>query len=293
MNKPFKVLVLYYSQTGKTKDVIDHLLHPLRDKQDILIDEVAIEPVVAYPFPWPKLYFFSIFPECVYEDTVKIKAPVFKESKYDLVILGAQVWFLSISIPVVSFLKSQDSEILKDTKVITVINCRKMWIYTQKRLEEYVSDIGGIVIDKVLVTAEGQQMKTLTSTKDNLFKKNGENDRQWKVSSIDLDQLSQQGCELFEAIQSDRLPSEGVFSRKSNSFNNREFEHPENVARKRFIQVGGLIRRISKPKSFFRYVLTVCFLFFFFIMVFVGLPLWPLVKRLKERKKKGSFSVGN
>ncbi len=292
MNKPFKVLVLYYSQTGKTKDVINNFLHPLCDQENILIDEVAIEPVVAYPFPWPKLYFFSIFPECVYEDTVSIKTPVFKESKYDLVILGAQVWFLSISIPVISFLKSQDSRILKNTKVITVINCRKMWIYTQKRLEEYVGNIGGIVIDKVLVTAQGQQMKTLTSTKDNLFKENGESDRQWKISSIDLEQLSRQGCELLDAIQSGCLSDEEVFSRKSNSFNNKEFEHPENVARKRFIQAGGLIRRISKPRSFFRYVLTVFFLFFFFIMVFVGLPLWPLVKRLKERKKNSSFSIG-
>ncbi|MCF6362174.1 MAG: hypothetical protein L3J88_02195 [Gammaproteobacteria bacterium] len=292
MNKPFKVLVLYYSQTGKTKDVINNFLHPLCDRENILIDEVAIEPVVAYPFPWPKLYFFSIFPECVYEDTVSIKTPVFKESKYDLVILGAQVWFLSISIPIVSFLKSQDSKILKNTKVITVINCRKMWIYTQKRLEEYVGNIGGIVIDKVLVTAQGQQMKTLTFTKDNLFKENGERDRQWKVSSIDLEQLSRQGCELLDAIQSGCLSDEEVFSRKSNSFHNKEFEHPENVARKRFIQAGGLIRRISKPRSFFRYVLTVFFLFFFFIMVFVGLPLWPLVKRLKERKKNSSFSIG-
>ncbi len=292
MNKPFKVLVLYYSQTGKTKDVIDNLLRPLRDRQNILIDEVAIETLVAYPFPWPKLYFFSIFPECVYEDPVDIKPVVFKESKYDLIVLGAQVWFLSISIPVISFLKSKDSKILENTKVITVINCRKMWIYTQKRLEEYVSDIGGIVIDRVLVTAEGQQMKTLTSTKDNLFKKNGEHARQWKVSSIDLEQLARQGCELLEAIQSGRLSSDGIFSRKSNSFNNREFEHPENVARKRFIQAGGVIRRISRPKSFFRYILTVCFLFFFFIMVFVGLPLWPLVKRIKERKKNGIFSVG-
>ncbi len=288
MRQPKKVLVLYYSQTEKTKDVIDYIIDPLRDKDDISIEEVLIEPVNPFPFPWPKVYFFSIFPECVYEVPVEIKEPVFKENKYDLIVIGGQVWFLSLSIPLVSFFMHKKSKIINNTKVITILNCRKMWIHTQKRMEEFISLAGGTLVDKVLITAQGEQMQTLTATKDNLFKSNGDCDKKWEVSPTALKQLKQQGKDLLDALQSNKLSEEGVFTTKSTAFNNTDFDHPEMVARKKFLQIGGVIKRLSKSKSYFRYFLTIIFLFFFFIMVFIGLPLWPLVKRLKDKKKSGT-----
>ena len=84
MGNNFNILVLYYSQTGKTKRIIDSFLEPLRGKSGITITESRIEPQSPYPFPWPKLYFFSIIPETVYEIPALLKEPqIDSNKKYD------------------------------------------------------------------------------------------------------------------------------------------------------------------------------------------------------------------
>ncbi len=285
MKEPYKILVIYYSQTGKSKDILDCFLKPLRDQPLVKIDEVSIEPVNPYPFPWPKLYFFSIFPECVYETPIEIKEPKFNEDDdYDLVILGSQVWFLSIAIPMVSFLKHAKSRILKDKPVITVVSCRKMWMYTQERLEHYVAQLGGKLVDKVLVTAQGDQMQTLTATKNNLFEdKNKPNKKEWLASESVLLRTEQQGQELLEAINSNAVSNGHIFSAPSEAFSDTNFAHPEKVARRSFLAWGKWIMKVSPSKSLLRYSLTIVFLFTFFIKVFIGLPLWPLVQRFKKK----------
>lgn len=68
MGEKFKVLVLYYSQTGKTKSLLDIFLEPLQKRSDVEITIEEILPKVPFPFPWPQLYFFSLVPECVIND---------------------------------------------------------------------------------------------------------------------------------------------------------------------------------------------------------------------------------
>ncbi|MEF3077203.1 hypothetical protein V2P20_19410 [Methylobacter sp. Wu1] len=284
MKQPYKILVIYHSQTGKTKQVLDCFLQPLRGQENISVEEVLIEPVSQFPLPWPKLYFFSIFPECVYEEPVEIKTPAFKEESYDLVILGTQVWFLSISIPFVSFLKHPQSRIINNTHVITVLSCRKMWMQTQKQLEGYIRNLGGSLVGKILVTAQGEQMDTLKATKDNLFDaKEKPNKREWVISGRMLDQVQQQGRDLLSAINKGAVTQAGVFSVQSDAFSDTAFEHPETVARRNFLKWGKWIIK-SRPKSILRYGMVLVFLIFFFTMVFVGLPLWPFVKKIKERR---------
>ncbi len=287
MSKIFKILVIYYSQTGKSKSILDRFIKPLRDQPHVVIDEVSIEPVNPYPFPWPKIYFFSIFPECVYETTVEIKEPMFNvDDDYDLIVLGSQVWFLSISIPLVSFLNHAKSRVFKSKPVITVLSCRKMWVYTQKRLEEYVEQLGGNLVGKVLVTAKGEQMQTLSATRDNLFDdKDKLNKKEWLASEKVLQQTEQQGKELLEVINSGAVLNGCVFNTDSEAFSNTDFSHPEKVARKSFLAWGKWIIKLSPPKSPLRYSFTVVFLFTFFFKVFVGLPLWPFIQRFKKKLK--------
>src|SRR5690606_11390201 len=63
--------------------------------------------------------------------------------QYDLVILGYQVWYLSPSIPFNSFLQSDDAtQLLRGTPVLTVINCRNMWVIAQQQAKRALHEMG-------------------------------------------------------------------------------------------------------------------------------------------------------
>ena len=60
-----------------------------------------------------------------------------KESKYDLIILGYQAWFLSPSIPVNSILTHPTvKNVLKDTPVVTINGARNIWISAMERIKK-------------------------------------------------------------------------------------------------------------------------------------------------------------
>lgn len=148
-----KVLVISYTQTGQLHDILEHLLGPLKQVEDIAITHHIIQTETTYPYPWPKERFFDVFPESALGIPDKLK-PIDRtilEGDYDLVILGYQVWFLSPSIPFNSFLMSEEGRCLLQGKpVITVIGCRNMWFTAQENvkrqlLEAEANLIGNIV----------------------------------------------------------------------------------------------------------------------------------------------------
>ena len=94
-----KVLVLYYSQTGQLKNVLDNFVSKLGD-ESVKVDMKAIEPKIKYPFPWSFYNFFDEFPEAVHMDGCDIEEIRGLEEDYDLIILGYTVWYMAPSIPV-------------------------------------------------------------------------------------------------------------------------------------------------------------------------------------------------
>ena len=82
-----KVLVLYYSQNGQLKSVLDSLTSKLAD-DEIQVNYRAITPKRKYPFPWPFYEFFDEFPEAVQLDGCEIEEIPDLEDDYDLIILG-------------------------------------------------------------------------------------------------------------------------------------------------------------------------------------------------------------
>jgi hypothetical protein len=67
--------------------------------------------------------------------------------KYDLIIFAYQVWFLSPSIPINSFLKSKYAkELLGNTPVVTVIGCRNMWVMSHEKVKKLISEADGNLV---------------------------------------------------------------------------------------------------------------------------------------------------
>lgn len=147
-----KILVIYYSQTGQLKEISDNLLLPFKEEEGYEVDYYAIQPEKDYPFPWNGEEFYNAFPESFQQIPVGIKPPpkTILEKNYDLIILSYQIWFLTPSIPINSFMKSEyASQLLKDRKVVTVIGCRNMWAKAQQKMKHLIEDVGGKLVGNI------------------------------------------------------------------------------------------------------------------------------------------------
>ena len=137
-----KVLAIYYSQSGQLRDIIDNLCQPL-EEAGCTIERLQVRLQNDYPFPWTSQSFFNVMPDCVLGTTMELAPFTLKETRYDLVILGYQAWFLSPSIPFNSLMHQPEIKaILKDTPVITVTGARNMWVNAFGKVKKLVSDTG-------------------------------------------------------------------------------------------------------------------------------------------------------
>jgi hypothetical protein len=140
-----KILVLYYSQSGQLKQILDSLLEPLETAEDVSIHFEALNPKPDYPFPWTTDAFCDVFPESFQEIACEMEPlGVDPDQTFDLVILAYTVWYLSPAIPISSFLQSSAaSQLLKDRPVVTVVGCRNMWLMAQEKVKKRIMAAGG------------------------------------------------------------------------------------------------------------------------------------------------------
>ena len=58
-----QVLVIHFSQTGQLNRLVQSVCAPLQASDGVQVDFLALQPAQPFPFPWPFLGFFRIFPE--------------------------------------------------------------------------------------------------------------------------------------------------------------------------------------------------------------------------------------
>lgn len=151
MNERPRILVVYYTQTGQLKRVIDHVLAPLEGKADITFEQLV--PVTPFPFPWGKQQFYDTMPETV-QLTPRAIQPlkVDVNAHFDLVILAYQPWFLSPSQPTAAFLQSDAGrQLLKGKKVVTLLGSRNMWLNAQEKVKGYLQQAGAQLVGNIVL----------------------------------------------------------------------------------------------------------------------------------------------
>ncbi|SNA78571.1 dialkylrecorsinol condensing enzyme DarA [Flavobacterium psychrophilum] len=132
------ILVIYYSQSGQLESIARNIAKPLlnSDEVNVVFHEIQLEK--PFPFPWNKDAFFDAFPESFLQIPTALK-PVPTEilnTKFDLILLHYQVWYLSPSIPINSFLKSSEAKTLfNNTPVVTISGSRNMWVMAQEKIK--------------------------------------------------------------------------------------------------------------------------------------------------------------
>jgi len=157
------ILVLYYTQSGQLRDILEHLVKDIKNQASI--DFVEVEPVTPFPWPWNAYEFFDAMPETVQRIGREIKTlPVSVHQKqYDLVILGYQPWFLNPSQPITGFLHSDEVSILAGKPVITVVGSRNMWLNSQEQIKQDLIKLNATLVGNiVLIDKQPNLISTLT-----------------------------------------------------------------------------------------------------------------------------------
>lgn len=134
------VLIISFSQTSQANVIAQQVCRDLYDHEDVHVSFYEITLKDPFPYPWDSGAFFDAFPE-TFQQIPREIAPPSEEilnGNYDLVIFSYQVWYLTPSLPVVSFLKSEYAEkLLSGRKVISIVSCRNMWAKAHDKTGEH------------------------------------------------------------------------------------------------------------------------------------------------------------
>ncbi len=282
MNK--KVLVLYYSQAGQLKRVLNSFISKLGD-DEIQVDMRAIKPKTKYPFPWPFYQFFDEFPESVHLDGCEIEELENLEDDYDLIILGYTVWYMSPSIPITAFMKSaQAKKILKDKPVVTVVACRDMWVLAQEKIKEMLQSVGARHIDHVALTDQGGEVLSLITLPTYML--TGDKNYfsflpQAGIKEEEIVACQRFGERLNEALKQDReKQDEAMLQNLGASVVNAKLIATEKIANRSFHIWSKLIKLGGKKYSLGRKVMITIYVSFLLLLIFTVIPLNIIARKI-------------
>ena len=140
-----KVLVVTYSQSGQLDQIVRNVLTELKNDDSISIHHEKLKPTPDFPFPWKDIGFWDAMPESVRMIPSSLETFKFdSKEKFDLIILGYPIWFLSPPIPLNTFLMSPEArEVMNNTPVITIIGSRNMWVGAQEDIKKKIAGNNG------------------------------------------------------------------------------------------------------------------------------------------------------
>ncbi len=158
-----KVLVVYFTQTGQLKSAVRATLQPLEKNSDIEIYYEQIKPKTAFPYPWSYMQFFDVFPETVHGVPCQLEPFSFDgNTNYDLVVIAYQPWFLSICIPINSFLQTIEAKkVMKGKPVITILACRNMWLNAQEKMKMQLIKLETNLVGNITFTDKAANLISL------------------------------------------------------------------------------------------------------------------------------------
>lgn len=281
------VLLIQYSQSGQLSDVAGHIIAPLLEAPDIEVTVETLKPVTPYPFPWPVLRFFDTFPEAVYLDAPPMQPLAVDTAKrFDLVILAYQVWFLSPSLPVTGFLKSDAAKkLLRDTPVVTVIACRDMWLMAQEQVKALLVARGARLVGNVALVDEAGTMGSFLATPlwvltGNKGPRLGGLIPRAGVKPEQIVNSRRFGDRMREVLARGGRIDERLLQHLGAVRVNERLIASEKTARRSFLVWGKLLRSLGRQGSFSRKPVLLVYILFLVTLILTFLPLSMLVKAL-------------
>ena len=299
-----RILIVYYSQTGQLLRILQKIAEPLLNNKNIEIEYFKIEMENDFPFPWNRKAFFGIMPDSVQEKAHPIKANRPNHNKYDLIILGYQVWFLSASVPFTSFLESDSAKfILKNTNVVTVIGGRNMWVMAQESIRKRLKSIGSTLVGNIALVDNSPNLVSVVTIIYWLF--HGKTDRFLNVfpkpgiKPKDIERGSSFGKEIEIALTENEFGQLQEKLVKSGAVNLKpDIISMETKAKKAFGVWAKIINGSGKDGSFGRKITLFLFeIYLYFAILFLSplvsiLSTFAAILRRKATAKKMAYFSG-
>ncbi len=281
-----QVLVVHYSQTGQLDRLMQSVCAPLLQRADIHVDFLALQPAQPYPFPWPFLGFFRIFPETVLmRPQPLLPLAVDPAQRYDLVILAYQVWFLSPSQPMTSFLASPEAaQLLKGAPVVTLIGCRNMWLMAQEKLKQRLHELGARLVDNIALTDACGTAASFLATPLWLFT-GRQKPYSWVpragIDEAEIVAASRFGEAMAQRLTADALPIEQPMLRGLGAVRiDEKLIASEKVGNRSFQLWSRLLAALGPQQSRRRGAGLVLYIAFLLCLIVTVVPLSALLKKL-------------
>jgi hypothetical protein len=283
-----RILVVHFSQTGQLNAVVNAFVQPLLSKANIEVVFEELRPQQAFAFPWKFTEFFNTFPETVAMQPIPLQPLQLHEQElasFDLIILAYQVWFLTPSLPVSSFLQSHEAAVIfKNKPVITLIACRNMWLQAQELVKVQLNRLQARLIDNVvLIDAAGTALSFISTPLWMLTGKKGPVGFLPKagVSERDIASASRFGEAILKHLQSDQpeLTSPLLQGLAAVKVNERLIPS-EVMARRGFVLWGKLIRACGKKDNPLRKILVYFYVVYLITLILTFVPITAVLKRL-------------
>jgi menaquinone-dependent protoporphyrinogen IX oxidase len=167
-----RVLLLYYTYTGQSVKVLQAAGEVFRERgckvsaaKIEFTDRRFAERFSRFPMRrvWPDM--LSVLPAQTRGATGEIRIPEdARDADYDLVCIGSPTWWRAPSMPIRSFLKSDDArKLLAGTPFAVFVVCRHYWRENFTEVRKLAEKQGGQYADGIHFTYPGGQVRSMLS----------------------------------------------------------------------------------------------------------------------------------
>jgi len=285
-NNPKRVLIVHYSQTGQLSSVVRSIGHAMESGGSSVRHE-CLRPLTPYPFPWPLLSFFDVFPESVFLDPPALQPlSVNPDEHFDLIILAYQVWFLSPALPMTAFIKSAAGrKLLANRPVITVIACRNMWLMAQEKMKDLLGEVGARLLDNVALVDKTPSLLTFLTTPRWLLTGNkGKPDGllpEAGISPGDINDAARFGRAIAAALREGREQQHAPLLNGLEAVKvDTRLIASEKIGARSFFIWGKLLRALGRPGTPARRLALVMYIAFLIGMIVTVVPITMTLKFL-------------
>jgi menaquinone-dependent protoporphyrinogen IX oxidase len=169
---PPRVLLLYYSYTGQSLKVLEAAGEVFAER-GYEVHKAPLEftdPRYAERFSrfpmrrvWPDM--LSVLPAQRRGATGEIRTPdTVRDGDYDLICIGSPTWWQTVSMPIRSFLKSDEAQkLFSGTPFAVFVVCRQYWRENLTAVRELAERQGGRYVDEVHFTYPGDPLRSMLS----------------------------------------------------------------------------------------------------------------------------------
>jgi hypothetical protein len=281
-----QVLIVHYSQSGQLNQLVESVSAPLREQSDVQVDYLELRMQTPFPFPWPFLKFFRIFPETVLMQPQPLQPlAVDADKKYDLIILAYQVWFLSPSLPMSSFLASPEAaKLLHGTPVMTLIGCRNMWLIAQEKMKTKLKELNARLVDNAVLTDACGSAMSFLATPLWMFTGRQKAYAWLPKAGIAASQIAAArrfGEAIAARLLQDQKPITAPMLQGLGAVSiNEKLIASERIGARSFYMWSRLLRALGQPDSVLRAVGLWVYIVFLLCMIVTVVPISALLKKI-------------